>query len=157
MKIGVAGEVCSFELMKKIKAHLIEQGHEVVDMGMQDAERSMTFYEIAPKMAQAIQEGEVERGVMMCGTGMGVCMASNKYKDVYAGLAESATTARLHYTINRANVICMGAWIVGERVAFDIVDAYLSAEIGKGFNETRRKVQADGFKKIQEIEDKNFR
>ncbi|MCJ7554661.1 MAG: RpiB/LacA/LacB family sugar-phosphate isomerase, partial [Ignavibacteriaceae bacterium] len=66
-------------------------------------------------------------------------------------------TAELHYVINRANVLCMGKWIVGEKVAMDIVDRWLSAEIGQGFNEERKRVQAEGFKKIQGIEDENFK
>ncbi len=69
---------------------------------------------------------------------------------------ESATTARLHYVINRANILCMGAWIVGPKVACDMVDAYLNAKIGEGFNEERRRVQVEGFERIKEIESRNF-
>ena len=157
MRIAIAAEVCSFELMKAIKAHLLEQGHEVLDFGMVSEDEKMVFYETAPRVAQAIQSGEAERGILMCGTGMGVCICANKFKGIYAALAESATTARLHYVINRANVLCMGKWIVGEKVAIDIVDNWLNASIGEGFSEERRRVQADGFSKIKEIENRNFR
>lgn len=157
MKIAIAGEVCSFPLMKEVKKHLISKGYEVLDLGMTDEKEPMVFYETAPKVARAIQNGEAERGILMCGTGMGVCICANKFKGIYAGLAESATTAELHYVINRANVLCMGKWIVGEKVAMDIVDRWLSAEIGQGFNEERKRVQAEGFKKIQDIEDENFK
>lgn len=157
MKIALAAEVCSYPLMCQIKQHLIDQGHEVLDLGMTDADHPQVFYETAPKVAKAIQQGHAERGILMCGTGMGVCICANKFKGVYAALAESATTAELHYAINRANVLCMGKWIVGERVALDIVDRWLAAEIGRGFNEERRRVQADGFLKIKEIEAENFK
>ncbi len=93
----------------------------------------------------------------MCGTGMGVCLVANKFKGIYAAIAESATTARLHWVINRANVLCMGAWIVGPYVARDMVDAWLNAVIGEGFNEERRQVQAAGFLRIQEMESQNFK
>ena len=93
----------------------------------------------------------------MCGTGMGVCLVANKFKGVYAGVAESATTARLHWVINRANVLCMGAWIVGPSVARDMLDAWLTAKIGEGFNEERRRVQAEGYAHIQRIEVQNFK
>ncbi|MFH0966027.1 MAG: RpiB/LacA/LacB family sugar-phosphate isomerase [Planctomycetota bacterium] len=156
MKLAIAAEVCSFELMKVVKQHLIDSGHEVIDLGMTKADEPHKFYEIAPRVARAVQKGEVERGVLMCGTGMGVCLVANKFKGIYAGVAESATTARLHYVINRANILCMGGWIVGSKVACDMVDAYLAAKIGDGFNEERRRVQAEGFARIQEIERENF-
>lgn len=87
---------------------------------------------------------------------MGVCIIVNKFKGVYAALGESATTA-VHYVINRANVLCTGKWIVREKVACDMVDRWLNAQIGLDFNEERRKVQAKGYEKIQEIENQNFR
>jgi len=157
MRIAIAAEVCSFELMQLVKEHLIEQGHEVIDLGMQSAQEPELFYETAPKVAQAVLDGRADRGILACGTGMGVCLCANKFKGIYAGVAESATTARLHYVINRANVLCFGAWIVGRLQAFDIVDAYLGAEIGQGMSEERRKVQADGFARIKEYEDRNFK
>lgn len=153
----IAAEVCSFPLMKIVKEHLIAKGHEVIDLGMIDEDHPMVFHETAPRVARAIQRGEAERGILMCGTGMGVCLCANKFKGIYAGLAESATTAELHYVINRCNVLCMGRWVVGERVALDIVDRWLGAEIGKGFSEERRRVQAAGFEKIKEIEMLNFK
>ena len=157
MKVVIASEVCSFDLMKVVKQHLIDNGHEVIDLGMQDPDNICVFYNTARLVAEAIQNGQAERGILMCGTGNGVATIANKFKGIYAGLAESATTARLHWVINRSNVLCMGAWIVGPKVACDMVDAWIGAEIGEGFNETRKKVQADGFGKLQEIENGNFK
>lgn len=156
MKIAFACEFCSFPLMQEVKQRLVEKGHDILDLGMQSADRPLLFYEIAPRVAEAVQRGEAERGIMACGTGMGVCIIANKYKGVYAGLAESATSARLCYVINRANILCFGGWMIGKLQAFDMVDAYLSATIGQGFSEERRKVQADGFAKVLEIEQRNF-
>jgi ribose 5-phosphate isomerase B len=157
MKLAIASEVCSFELMKVVKQHLIDSGHEVIDMGMTRLEEPHKFYETAPRVVHAIQNNEVERGILMCGTGMGVCLVANKFKGIYAGLAESATTARLHWVINRANILCMGAWIVGSKVACDMVDAWLNARIGEGFSEERRTVQAEGYRRIQLFESGNFK
>jgi ribose 5-phosphate isomerase B len=157
MKIALAAEVCSFELMQLVKEHLIEQGHEVLDLGMQSCDEPAVFYETAPRVAEAVLSGKADRGILACGTGMGVCLCANKFKGIYAGVAESATTARLHYVINRANILCFGAWIVGKLAAFDIVDAYLSAEIGAGMSDERRAVQAAGFEKIREYESENFK
>lgn len=156
MKIAVAAEVCSFDLMQQVKEHLKEKGHLVIDLGMQNTDKPDFFYNTAPKVVRSILAGETERGILMCGTGMGVCLCANKFKGIYAGLAESATTARLHYVINRANIICLGSWIVGKLQAFDIVDAYIEAKIGEGMSEERCKVQSDGFAKIKEYENENF-
>jgi ribose 5-phosphate isomerase B len=157
MKLAIAAEVCSFELMRSVRQHLIDAGHEVLDLGMTCAENPHKFYETAARVAKAIQNREAERGILMCGTGMGVCLVANKFRGVYAGVAESATTARLHWVINRANILCMGAWIVGPYVARDMVDAWLSARIGEGFSEERRRVQGEGFARIQEIEAEHFK
>ena len=157
MKIALASEVCSFDLIKQVKEHLIEQGHEIIDLGMKSADEPEVFYNTVPRVAEAVIQGKAERGLLACGTGMGVCIYANKFKGIYAGVAHCSTTARLHYVINRANVLCLGAWIVGRLLAFDIVDAYLSAEIGQGMPEERRKVQAVGFAKIQEYESQSFK
>lgn len=157
MKLAFAAEVCSFDLMQHVKEHLIEQDYEVLDLGMKSPDKAMLFYETAPLVAKAVLDGEAERGVLACGTGMGVCLCANKFKGIYAGVAESVTTARLHYVINRANIICFGAWVVGKLAAFDIVDAYLSAEIGQGMSAERRKAQDNGFIRIQEYEEENFK
>jgi ribose 5-phosphate isomerase B len=157
VKIAVAAEVCSFELMQMVKEHLRENGRQVMDLGMQNTDKPDFFYNIAPKVVRVVLAKEADRGILMCGTGMGVCLCANKFKGIYAGVAESATTARLHYVINRANILCMGAWIVGKLQAFDIVDAYLDAEIGAGMSVERRKVQAAGFAEIQKYERANFK
>jgi ribose 5-phosphate isomerase B len=156
VKIAVAAEAVSFPYITMIKEHLSEKGYQVLDLGMSDPDQPMFFYETAPLVARAIQKGEAERGILMCGTGMGVCICANKFKGVYACIAESATTAELNYVINRANVLCLGKWIVGEKVALDIIDRWLGAEIGAGFSEERRRVQAAGFQKIVDIEGENF-
>lgn len=157
MRIAIAAEVCSYELMKTVKQHLLDSGHEIIDLGMTNAAQPHKFYDTAPRVAEAIQTGKAERGVLMCGTGMGVCLVANKFKGIYAAIAESATTARLHWVINRANILCMGAWVVGPYVACDMVDAWLGAVIGEGFSEERRRVQAEGYARIQQIEAENYK
>jgi ribose 5-phosphate isomerase B len=157
MKIAVAAEAVSFPLLEMIKDHLLAKGHEVIDLGMQKPEEPIFFYETAPRVAKAIQNNEAERGILMCGTGMGVCITANKFKGVYACLAESATAAGLHYAINRANVLCFGKWMLGEKVVLDVIDRWLETEIGTGFAEDRIKVQAAGFQRIKDIEAENFK
>ncbi|WHH59007.1 RpiB/LacA/LacB family sugar-phosphate isomerase [Petroclostridium sp. X23] len=157
MKIAIAGEMVSFSLKEIVKQHLLEKGYEVVDLGMVTSEQPYAFYEIVPNVAKAIQNKEIDRGILFCGTGMGVSLCANKFKGVYAAAVESATTAELCYVINRANVLCMGKWIVGEKIACDMVDRWLNAEIGQGFSEERKKIQANGFQKLLDIENQNLK
>lgn len=157
MKLAIAAEVCSFELMKFVRQHLIDTGHDVLDLGMTCTEQPCKFYETAARVATAIQNGEAERGILMCGTGMGVCLVANKFQGIYAGVAESVTTARLHWVINRANILCLGAWVVGPYVARDMIDAWLGAKIGEGFSEERQRVQAEGYARIRQIEAEHFK
>ncbi len=157
MKIAFAAEVASFPFSAMIKEHLSARGHHLLDLGMTSPEQPLFFYETAPRVAKAMQQGKAQRGILMCGTGMGVCICANKFKGIYACVAESSTAAELHYVINRANVLCLGKWIVGEKVALDIIDRWLSAEIGAGFSEERRRIQAAGFQKIIDMENENFK
>ncbi len=157
MKIAIAAEGSSFRLKQLVKTHLVQLGHEVMDVGMIDEEYPKTFYEVAPKVAEIIQSGKAERGVLMCGTGMGVCLIANKFKGVYACYAESATTAELHYIVNQANVLCFGEQVVGSRVALDMVDRWLNAKAGEGFEEDEQQVLNEGLQRMKEIENTNFR
>lgn len=155
MKIAIAAEVTSLDIMLFIKEYLLQNNYEVMDVGMRSRDDPKYFYETPPLVAKAILNGGAERGILMCGTGMGVCIAANKIKGIYAAVAETSTTARLHYIINRANVLCLGAWIVGFR-AVELVDAYLNAKIGDGMGEERKRVQDKGFERIKAIEAENF-
>ena len=135
--ILIASDHYGLTLKNPIRDYLIEKGYEVLDLGMQREDEPQKFYEIAPLVAKAIQNKEVERGILMCGTGMGVSLCANKFKGVYAAVAESATTAELHYVINRANVLCMGERVTGPGVAMEIVRTWLSTPFGGGRHQRR--------------------
>jgi ribose 5-phosphate isomerase B len=95
------------------------------------------FYEIAASVARKVQDGEAERAILCCGTGMGVAIVANKFKGVYAGVVESEFGGRHCKVINNCNVLTMGAWVVPPYQATRIVDLYLDSPFTKGYEGIR--------------------
>jgi ribose 5-phosphate isomerase B len=131
MKISVASDHAGFKLKEAVKAHLIEAGHEVVDFGTDSAE-SADYPDFATPAAQAVASGEVERGVFVCGSGQGMVMTANKVRGVRAALAWEPEIAELSRNHNDANVLALPARFIGEKLALEIVDAWLRAEFEGG-------------------------
>ncbi len=131
MKIGIGNEHVGYEMKLEIKEYLEAQGHEVVDFGADSAERS-DYPIYGEKVARAVVSGEVDRGVLICGTGVGISLAANKVDGIRAAVCSEPVTASLAKRHNNANIIAFGARIVGIEMAKAIVDAWLSAEFEGG-------------------------
>ena len=131
MKIGIGNDHVGYEMKLEIKAYLEAQGHEVVDFGADSAERS-DYPIYGEKVARAVVSGEVDRGVLICGTGVGISLAANKVDGIRAAVCSEPVTASLAKRHNNANIIAFGARIVGIEMAKAIVDAWLSAEFEGG-------------------------
>ena len=136
MKIGIGNDHSAFALKQTVKAYLESQGHEVIDYGAYSAERS-NYPEFGEKVARAIQRGEVERGVLICGTGVGISIAANKVKGIRAAVCSEPVTASFVRRHNDAQIIAFGARIVGEEMAKAILDAYFSASFEGGRHQMR--------------------
>lgn len=93
MKIAIGSDKSGFYLKEAVKKHLVEKGYEVDDFGTQDFEKGVPFFEVAPVVAKKIQNKEYGRAILMCGTGMGMAIVANKFKGVYAAVAESVYSA----------------------------------------------------------------
>ncbi len=126
MKIVIGGDHAGFSLKKSIVEKLREWGHEVTDVGC-FSDDPVDFPDIAQKVCQMVQNNEVERGAMICGTGIGAAIAANKFKGIRAALAHDMYSAHQCVEHDNANIICMGAQIIGDRLAFDILKTYLNA------------------------------
>lgn len=124
------------EMKFAIKKYLEEMGHEVVNYGT-DSTESCDYPEYGEKVGRAVAAGEVDCGVLICGTGVGISLAANKVKGVRAAVCSDVTTAHLVKEHNNANIIAFGARIVGIEKAKDIVKAYLNAEFQGGRHEKR--------------------
>lgn len=136
MKIVIANDHAAVDLKKEIAAYLQELGHEVINIGIDVAERC-NYPEYGEKAARMVAAGEADCGVLICGTGVGISIAANKVKGIRAAVCSEPVTARLVKEHNNANVIAFGARIIGVEIAKAIVDAYLNAEFQGGRHQTR--------------------
>lgn len=131
MKIGIGNDHVAVELKNIIKEHLEEQGHEVVDFGTNSTERF--DYPISGyKVGKAVAAGEVDLGVLICGTGVGISLAANKVHGVRACVCSEPYSAKLSREHNNTNIIAFGARVVGPELAKMIVDEWLGAEFEGG-------------------------
>lgn len=146
MKIGIGNDHAAVEMKQQIKLYLEEMGHEVVDYGTNTNE-SCHYPVYGEKVANAVANHEVEYGVLICGTGVGISLAANKVKGIRAAVCSETTTASLVRKHNNANIICFGARIVGIEVAKEIVSTFLTSEFEGGRHQTRIDM-------IHEIEEK---
>ena len=128
MKIAIGSDKSGFSAKEAIKAWLTETGVEFDDLGTRDLEHVVPYYAVANKVAPLVQCGEYDRAVLICGTGAGMCVVSNKYKGVYAVACEGVYSAKMARAINNANILCMGGWIVGPEMAVEMVKTFLATE-----------------------------
>lgn len=147
MRIGIGNDHTAFDLKNIIKAHLEGQGYEVVDYGSYSSERC-NYPEFGEKVARAIVAGEVELGVLICGTGVGISLAANKVKGIRAAVCSEPYTAQMVRRHNNAQIIAFGARVVGDEMAKMIVDEFLNAKFEGGRHQTRVDM-------IMNVEEKN--
>ncbi|MDI6826694.1 MAG: ribose 5-phosphate isomerase B [Candidatus Aenigmarchaeota archaeon] len=127
MKIALASDHAGFELKEKIKKFLEELGYEYKDFGTHSNE-SVDYPDYALKVAESVAKKEFERGILICGSGIGMCMAANKVPGIRAALCHSTEMARLSREHNDANVLTMGARLTNEKTAKDVVRVWLTTE-----------------------------
>ena len=126
-KIVIGCDHAGFELKKKVVDHLAEMGYEVIDVGT-DSTESCDYPIFASKLCQKLQNGEADLGILVCGTGIGMSMAANKHKGIRAACCSDTFSARLTRLHNNANVLCLGARVLGAGLALDLVDNFVNAE-----------------------------
>ncbi len=131
MKIGIANDHAAVQLKNTIMEYLIQKGHEVVNYGTDTTDRY--DYPVAGyALGKAVASGEVECGVGICGTGIGISLAANKVHGIRAAVVSEPYSARLSKQHNNANIIAFGARVVGDELAKMIVDEYLNAQFEGG-------------------------
>ena len=139
MKIVVGSDHAGFPMKAEMLSFLKEQGHEIEDVGSYDP-RPVDFPDIARKVAAAITSGKAERGLMICGTGVGASIGANKMKGIRAAVCHDVHSAHQSVEHDDVNVMCIGAQIVGAWLAVDLVSSYLSAEFSTD-EDFRRRVE----------------
>ena len=142
--IAIGCDHGGYELAQKIEKHLVEGGCEVKNFGTFNGE-SVDYPDIAYPVAKAVANGECEKGILVCGTGIGMSIAANKVKGIRAAVCTdhfSVKYTRLH---NNTNVLCLGGRVLGDAYALELVDIFMTTEYEGGRHENR-------LKKITEIE-----
>jgi len=135
-KLVVGADFAGYPLKEVVVAHLKEKGWEIEDVGVKSPDDITTenmFHRVGLRIGAKIAEGEYERALAFCGTGMGIHIAASKCPHVHAGVVESVPAALRAITGNGVNVLAMGAFYVAPAMACDIVDAYLNNELGSGY------------------------
>ncbi len=131
MKIVVTADPFAVTLKNAIVQHLTELGHTVIDVGATET-NEIPYFESCPKACKVIQDGEAERGIFLCGTGMGMAIIANRFPGVRASVVESVFAAKMCRAINDANVLCLGAMIWGDWMANEAVDTFLKTNLADG-------------------------
>lgn len=137
MRIAVGSDHAGFELKACLVAHLLESGHEVDDLGTNSAKVSVDYPVFGFAVAQAVATGEADRGVCVCGTGIGISIAANKVTGARAAVVHDVTTAGLARRHNDANVVCLGGRITGTAEAIDVIDTFFSTAYEGGRHQRR--------------------
>jgi RpiB/LacA/LacB family sugar-phosphate isomerase len=125
-RIAIAADHAGFELKEEMAAHLKGAGFEVMDLGTGD-EEPVDYPDFALAIGEAVREGRAERGILICGSGVGVCVAANKMKGIRAGLCHDTYSARQGVEHDDINVLCLGARVIGEELARELILTFLAA------------------------------
>lgn len=134
--ILIGSDHAGFGMKEILKTHLLDLGYEVKDYGT-NSETSVDYPDFAHPLAKAINEGEAEMGILVCGSGQGVCMTANKYLNVRAALAWTAEIAGLAREHNDANILCIPGRFISPEVAQNCVETFLHTEFAGGRHQQR--------------------
>ncbi len=149
MKLAVGADHAGFALKQFLTGQLAAAGIELLDLGTHE-ETSSDYPDFAAAVAQAVQRGEAERGLVLCGSGVGAAMTANKFKGIRAGLCHDAFSARQGVEHDDMNVLCLGGRIIGTALGWDLVQAFLGA-VYDGKDSHQRRLD-----KLAAIEASNF-
>jgi ribose 5-phosphate isomerase B len=137
VRVAIGSDHAGFHLKNYLRDLLSREGHEVLDAGANTPESS-DYPDYAARVGRLVVSGEAERGILVCGTGAGICIAANKIPGVRAAAVSEPVTARLARLHNDANIICFGERIVGPELAADIVRVFLETPFSEGERHIRR-------------------
>lgn len=134
--IAIGCDHGGFILKNMLVDHLKEKGYEIVDCGSYDG-GPVDYPDIAKKVCAAVRKGEAEKGILVCGTGIGMSIAANKHKGIRAAVCSEHFSARYTRLHNDTNVLCLGARVIGGGLACELVDIFLNTPFEGGRHQTR--------------------
>jgi ribose 5-phosphate isomerase B len=148
LKLVISSDHAGFPLKEEVRAYLAKAGHDVVDLGAYNTEPS-DYPDFAEKVGLALKRGDAPRGILICGSGVGVCVAANKIPGIRAGMCHDTYSSHQGVEHDDMNVIVLGARIIGPALAFECVDAFIAAKFIANEERFVRR-----FKKVMAIEAK---
>ena len=137
MRIALGSDHAGFDLKTVLAKTLTEWGHDIIDLGTDNATDSVDYPDFGAAVGRSVASGESDLGVAVCGTGIGISIAANKVPGVRAATVHDVTSAHLAREHNHANVLCLGARLTGASVAVEALEAWLHASPGDGRHQTR--------------------
>ena len=149
MKVAVACDHAGFPMKHIVLDAVRAAGHEAIDLGT-DSTRAVDYPDFSEKLGKTIQSGEAERGILLCGSGVGACIAADKMKGVYAAICHDTYSAHQGVEHDDMNVLCMGSRIVGPELVRELVTTFLAARfIGNDPGQERHKRRVGKVRKIE--------
>ena len=136
MKVAIGCDHGGFDLKENVKSVLKELGHEIDDQGC-DSSESVDYPNFAKSVSFLVKEGKCERGILICGTGIGMSMAANRIPGIRAALCHEMFTARMSREHNDANILCIGARVIGPGLAVEIVRTWMTTDFAGGRHQRR--------------------
>jgi ribose 5-phosphate isomerase B len=149
MKIVIGADHAGFDLKQEVSQHLKELGHEIVDVGTHEPNQPDDYPDFAKLVARKVQSGSVERGVLICGSGVGASVAANKFKGIRAAICHDHYSARQGVEHDDMNVLVLGSRVIGSSNAIDLVDAYVGAKFSGEERHVRRLAKVKSFEETQ--------
>ncbi len=149
MKLVIAADHAGFPLKEEVRAYLANKGHEVVDLGAYEIEPRDDYPDYAERVGLAVKAGQAPRGILICGSGVGVCVAANKIPGIRAGMCHDTYSAHQGVEHDDMNVIVLGARIIASALAYECIDAFVAAKFITGEPRFTRR-----FNKVRAIEAK---
>ena len=149
MKLVISADHAGFALKEDVRDYLAKAGHELIDLGAYNGDSPDDYPDFAEKLGEAIRQGVAPRGVLICGSGVGVCVAANKMPGIRAGMCHDTYSAHQGVEHDDMNVIVLGARVIGSALAYEVVTAFIGARFIAGEERFVRR-----FKKVLAIEAK---
>lgn len=153
MKVILGSDKSGFTLKEALKPVLQQWGHEIIEIGTTDPNVGVPFFKVAPEAAKYLQEGNADRAILICGTGMGMSQVANKYKGIRAACVESLYGAKMCRAINDSNVLCMGGWIIAPEMGIEMVRLFMETAHTEGLEPWRQDFLKNAKVEFEKLED----
>lgn len=155
-KLFIGSDKSGFSLKEAVKSYLLENNYDVTDVGTIDENAPLPFFEVAENGAKRLQNKEFDRGILICGTGMGMSIVANKHEGVHAAACESVYAAEKCRAINDANVLCMGGWVIAPVMGVEMAKTFLNTGFTQNLEDWRARNIEKARIAVRDIEKKSF-